>query len=187
MSAHATNDLPLTCHKSQPTDTITHLTASAERDAEGWLRFRYVIHGAIDRIALPVRAAPQQTDDLWHHTCFEAFIAAEDHPAYLECNFSPSTAWATYSFSRFRTGMTTIVPLEPPHITLKAEHDRLVLEARVHLGDFTARSLRIGLTTVIEDKAGKLSYWALRHPLAKPEFHHRGGFILRLAAPSVRI
>lgn len=166
---------------------IERFTAGVERDMQGGLRFRYVVEGPIDRIALPVRVASRQTDDLWHHTCFEAFMTAEDHPAYLECNFSPSTAWATYSFSRFRTGMTTIVPLAPPHITLKVEHDRLVLEARVHLGDFTARSLRIGLTTVIEDKAGKLSYWALRHPLAKPEFHHRGGFILRLAAPSVRI
>jgi len=32
-----------------------------------------------------------------------------------------------------------------------------------------------------EDKAGDLSDRALRHPRAKPDFHHRGGFILRLA------
>jgi hypothetical protein len=24
-----------------------------------------------------------------------------------------------------------------------------------------------------------LSYWALRHPASRPDFHHRGGFTLR--------
>ena len=43
--------------------------------------------------------------------------------------------------------------------------------------------MRIGLSAVIEDTAGSLSYWALHHPRSKPDFHHRGGFILRLTAP----
>jgi hypothetical protein len=185
------NDLPLTCHHSTTTDTITRFTASVERDADGWLCFRYIVHGAVDRIALPARGAPQHadahTDNLWRHTCFEAFIAAEDDPAYVECNFAPSSAWATYRFARYRTRMTALVPAEPPRITLHTEHDRLVLEARLHLGEFADRPLRIGLTAVIEDKTRSLSYWALRHPRSKPDFHHRGGFILRLAAPQVLI
>ena len=184
---HAMNDLPLTCHHSQATDTIKRFTASAERGADGWLHFRYVIRGAVERIALPARVAPHHMDELWHHTCFEAFIAAEDHPAYVECNFAPSTAWATYRFARYRTGMTTLAPIKPPRITLQTQPDGLVLEAQIHLGEFADCPLRIGLTAVIEDKAGSLSYWALRHPRAKPDFHHRGGFILRLAAPPVHI
>ena len=184
------NDLPLICHQSQPTDTIARFTASAERGADGWLRFRYVIHGAVDRIALPARIAPRHTDDLWRHTCFEAFITAEDDPAYVECNFAPSSAWATYRFARYRSRMTALVSVAPPRITLQMEHDRFVLEARLQLGEFAnhpLRPLRIGLTAVIEDKAGDLTYWALRHPRAKPDFHHRGGFILRLAAPPVHV
>ena len=186
MSEHTLRDLSLTCHHSTTTDTITGFTASAERGAEGWLRFRYVVHGAVDRIALPARSAARHTDNLWRHTCFEAFITAEDHPAYVECNFSPSTAWAAYRFARYRTLMAVLVPVEPPRITLQTQPDGLVLEAQLQLGEFADRPLRIGLTAVIEDKAGSLSYWALRHPRAKPDFHHRGGFILRLAAPSAR-
>ena len=181
------NDLPLTCHHSQATDIIERFTASAERGADGWLRFRYVIRGAVERIALPAHAAARQRDELWRHTCFEAFITTEHRPAYVECNFAPSTAWATYRFARYRTGMTALVPVAPPCITLQSQPDGLVLEAQLHLGEFAGRALRIGLTAVIEDKAGGLSYWALRHPRAgthtRPDFHHRGGFILRLAAP----
>ncbi len=175
------HELPLTCHPGTPTDAITRFTVSAERDAEGWLRFRYVVQGDVGRIALPARATPQHTDNLWRHTCFETFITAEDHPAYVECNFAPSSAWATYRFARYRIGMAAIVPTETPRITLKVERKSLVLETRIQLREFAGQPLRIGLTAVIEDKAGSLSYWALRHPRSKPDFHHRSGFILRLA------
>ena len=181
------HDLPLTCHHSTPMDTIERFIASAERGADGWLRFHYVVQGDIGRIAMPAcarrgaKAKAQHTDELWRHTCFEAFISAEDDPAYVECNFASSSAWARYRFARYRSGMTAIVPAEPPRITLHKEHDSLVLEAQLRLGEFANQPLRIGLTAVIEDKAGGLSYWALRHPRGKPDFHHRGGFILRLA------
>ncbi|CAG4882493.1 conserved protein of unknown function [Georgfuchsia toluolica] len=184
---HTMNDLPLTCHHSQATDTIERFTASAKRGADGWFRLRYVIRGAVERIALPAHIAVRHRDELWRHTCFEAFITTEDRPAYVECNFAPSRAWATYRFARYRTGMAALVPVAPPCITLQTQPDGLVLEAQLHLGEFAGRALRIGLTAVVEDKAGGLSYWALRHPRSKPDFHHRGGFILRLAAPSVHI
>ena len=190
MSEHALHNLPLTCHHNTATDAIERFTASAERGADGWLRFRYVVHGAVDRIALPARSAPRHTDELWRHTCFEAFITAEDDPAYVECNFAPSTAWAMYRFARYRSRMTALVPVEPPRITLQTQSDGIVLEAQLQLGEFAnhpLRPLRIGLTAIIEDKAGSLSYWALRHPRSKPDFHHRGGFILRLPVPQVRI
>lgn len=181
MSKPTLHDPPLTCHHSTATNAIARFTASAELNADGWFRFRYVVHGAVDHIALPAHVAPRHTDELWRHTCFEAFITAEGHPAYVECNFSPSSAWATYHFDRYRTRMTTLASIEPPRIGLHTDRDNLVLEAQLQLGEFTDRPLRIGLTAVIENKAGGLSYWALRHPRAKPDFHHRGGFILRLA------
>ena len=183
MSEHTLNDSLLICHPSATTDTIERFTASTELSADGWLRFRYEVQGNIGRIALPVKTTPRHTDNLWRHTCFEAFISAEDDPAYVECNFAPSAAWAAYQFARYRKGMSAIVPVEPPRITLKKERDSLVLEAQLKLGEFADSHLRIGLTAVIEDTAGGISYWALRHPKAKPDFHHRGGFILRLAAP----
>ena len=179
--------LPLTCHPSTLTDAITSFIASAARYADGWLHFRYVVQSDIGRIVLPAPATPRHTDELWRNTCFEAFIATEDNSAYVECNFAPSGAWATYRFARYRNRMTAIVPIEPPRITLHKERDSLVLEAVLKLDEFASHPLRIGLTAVIEDKAGKLSCWALRHPRAKPDFHHRGGFILRLATHQAHI
>ncbi|MCK9283935.1 MAG: DOMON-like domain-containing protein [Rhodocyclaceae bacterium] len=178
---HADNDFPLMCHRRMPTHAIERLTARAERGADGWLRFRYTVCGAVDRIALPASAATRQTDELWRHTCFEAFITAQDGPAYVECNFSPSGAWATYRFARYRTRMTPLVPSEPPRITLQTHAAGLILEAELQLSDFSAGPIRIGLTAVIEDKAGDPSYWALHHPCTQPDFHHRSGFTLRLA------
>jgi len=179
--------LPLTCHRTTPTAPVRRLTASVERAADGWLRFRYAVEGAVDRIALPEPIAPRHTDGLWRHTCFEAFITAEDSQTYVECNFAPSGAWATYRFARYRTGMAAVLPVESPRLALQRAPDSLVLDAQLQLGDFTDRPWRIGLTAVIEDTAGGLSYWALRHPRAKPDFHHRGGFRLHLAAPATLI
>jgi hypothetical protein len=34
---------------------------------------------------------------------------------------------------------------------------------------------------VIEEGDGVLSYWALRHPAARPDFHHPEGFALEIA------
>jgi hypothetical protein len=43
--------------------------------------------------------------------------------------------------------------------------------------------LSVALSAVIEDNRGMLSYWALKHPPGKPDFHHRDGFALEIEAP----
>jgi hypothetical protein len=35
---------------------------------------------------------------------------------------------------------------------------------------------------VIESADGSISYWALRHPAGRPDFHHLDGFALLLDA-----
>ena len=44
-----------------------------------------------------------------------------------------------------------------------------------------ARHLRVAMAAVIEDDTGGLSYWGLRHPPGKPDFHHPNGFALEVA------
>jgi hypothetical protein len=41
----------------------------------------------------------------------------------------------------------------------------------------------LGLSAVIEEANGRLSYWALAHPPGKPDFHHSDCFALELPAP----
>jgi hypothetical protein len=39
---------------------------------------------------------------------------------------------------------------------------------------------RLGLSAIIEDVAGNISYWAARHAAGKPDFHHPDSFVLDL-------
>ena len=122
------------------------------------------------------------------HTCCECFIAVEGDPGYYEFNFSPSRQWAVYVFSNYREGAPLTDETLDPRIAVRRFGDRLELDASIALDRLSARyvngTLKIGLSAVIEDTEGGLSYWALAHPTGKPDFHHRDAFALRLPAPS---
>lgn len=147
---------------------------------------RYAIEGDIDAIAIPARQAPGVADDLWRHTCCEAFVAGNDAPGYVEFNFSPSGKWAVYRFTRQRerASPATAADAFDPHITVCRGETKLELDAVIRLDRLWPRragvTLRMGLSAVIEDRHGTLSYWALKHPLDKPDFHHPDSFALEL-------
>ena len=71
-----------------------------------------------------------------------------------------------------------------PGIVVRRIGDRLELDAKIS-PDFLppGRSLRLGLSAVLEDADGVLSYWALRHPPGKPDFHHTDAFATQLVLP----
>lgn len=105
---------------------------------------------------------------------------AEEGPAYREFNLSPSGAWAVHAFRRYRDGGELEVELNPA-IVVRRSGGRLELDARIG-PEFLppGRGLRLGLSAVLEGVDGVLSYWALRHPPGKPDFHHIDAFALRL-------
>jgi hypothetical protein len=43
--------------------------------------------------------------------------------------------------------------------------------------------LQLALSAVVEDEQGLLSYWALKHPPGRPDFHHPDAFALELERP----
>jgi hypothetical protein len=57
--------------------------------------------------------------------------------------------------------------------------DRLELTALVPTHQ--EGTLQIGLAAVVEAQDGTLSYWALKHPGGKPDFHHPDAFALKLS------
>lgn len=137
------------------------------------LGLHYVAFGDIARIVVPPVAAPAPTNSLWKHTCFEVFARAPTGEGYGEFNFSPSTQWAAYAFSGHRSGMKKLdVPV--PRIRTREAADQFELEVSFDLA--LAPGWRLGLSAVIEDAGGLLSYWALRHPVGKPDFHHADSF-----------
>ena len=119
------------------------------------------------------------TDELWRTTCFELFLA-QPGDAYAELNLSPSGAFAAYHFDHYRTGMRPI-DLPAPDIALDIGSERLTITVRMCEDclpwDGTGR---IGISAVMEDTQGCVSYWALAHPPGRPDFHHHDCFALTL-------
>jgi len=132
------------------------------------------------RIPVPVQS--QRADRLWERTCFEVFVQPEGEERYWEFNFSPSGEWSAYAFERYRHGMRSLSLASPPRIAAVKQALDLRVTARVDLGMLADAPWpwRVGLTAVVEDAVGGLSYWALRHPGPKPDFHDAAGFLVRM-------
>ena len=111
-------------------------------------------------------AAPERANDLWKHSCFELFVKPADGAGYFEFNFAPSTQWAAYSLDGYRTGMTDL-PLAAPAIERLEDGVRV----KVDLSGLPAGDWHVGLSAVIEEADGTISYWALAHPEGKADFH----------------
>ena len=175
----------LACYPTTLTDAVRGINVCLERDSSDHLTFRYVLRADMLQVRVPPARLPARTDDLWKHTCFEAFIAsAAADGGYYELNFSPSTEWAIYSFEGYRKGMSPAEVTAPPGLAVRRFDDRLELDATLDLADLkavrAARTLKLAVTAVVEDDGGTLSYWALKHAPGKPDFHHPDGFVLEL-------
>jgi len=165
-------------------DAIRGVDVRVRKTHPGTLVFEYVLHAEIPRVRVPSFQTPGRADGLWKHTCFEAFIAVTGAPGYQELNFSPSRQWAAYRFNGYRDGMSPTNVTTPPALDIRRFDDRLELDAAIPLSDLIGkqggRTLKLSLTTVVEDGSGTLSYWALKHAPGKPDFHHPDGFVLEL-------
>lgn len=144
----------------------------------------YLVSGETDDIRLPARMTPARSDNLWKRTCFEAFVGVAGAGRYYEFNFSPSGAWAAYRFDAYRQGMAVAETIGDPGIEFTEGQSFLRLCATVRLAELSlpgdAAPLRIGLSAIIEEKAGAIAYWALAHLPGPPDFHHRDCFLLEL-------
>ena len=173
----------LTAHPSAPNDDVRSLAVQLRAEEPDILVFQYSLVADMSRVRVSPSGASGRADALWKHTCFEAFVAARDAPGYHEFNFSPSRDWAVYRFSAYREGMSLAEIGRAPEIFVRRRDDGLELESVVrigHLADLDVPHLRVALAAVIEDEHGRLSYWGLRHPPGKPDFHHPNGFALEL-------
>lgn len=166
-------------HPDTPCKAVQRIDVEVTRSSDRLL-LRYSLVGQLDTIVWPPRAALGRADELWKHTCFEAFIREQDHEAYCEINLSPSGQWAAYAFDSYRAGMRADPMCEPKAIAAKREASRATLEADIATRLEGRPPWRLGLCAVIEGTSGAKSYWALKHPPGKPDFHHADGFVLEL-------
>jgi hypothetical protein len=171
----------LTCHLCAKSIPVQTLQVKVESQPQGDLHLRYELTGDLAQIRIPARQPPVAVDGLWEHTCFEMFVAVAGEASYHEFNFSPSGQWAAYAFSDYRVRSEWTISQTPASRCAQG-NGHLLLEAVVAAADLprniAGKPFQLGLTAVIEANDGSRSYWALHHPLARPDFHHRAGFIL---------
>ena len=159
------------------------LSVDIDWQADGALCLSYRLEAPLDQLRLPQRVASGPADDLWRHTCCEAFIAAVDGPAYREFNFSPSGQWAAYAFSTYRQRNADWKAPAAPTSRLDLQDSTMILKATLPTTLLPAGRLQLALSAVLEQQDGSISYWALQHAAAQPDFHHRDSFVLPLNRP----
>lgn len=167
-------------HPATPPDNVRAVTVKIGGGADDLL-LTFIVDVPSD-LRLPAWSASERSDGLWHTTCFELFLQRTASDAYWEFNFSPSTRWAAYEFTRYRQDMRNFPLAVDPQIDRGTKQSGYVIEVDVDLSDIPNTALRMGLSAVIEEKNGRKSYWALAHPGAKPDFHHPDSFTLELPA-----
>ncbi|MDA8163966.1 MAG: DOMON-like domain-containing protein [Desulfobacteraceae bacterium] len=143
----------------------------------------YLVRGALDRVALPERAErPERRDGLWRQTCFELFFGPMGGKGYHEVNLSPAGHWNLYTFDDYRAGMRPEATVGSLAFTVARDTESLAVVLELALASLypPGTALRAGLATVIADRAGHPSYWALAHAGDRPDFHHRGNFLVTI-------
>lgn len=184
----AVHTATLTAHPATPCDAIRAFEVRVEVRETDWLVLDYTVQGDLSRLRIPPPRPPLRADELWRHTCFEAFLVTDDSPGYYELNFSPSGEWAAYRFSAYRTGMTPADGVGAPTTRVVSRASSLQVEAAIAVSAIqevllpqSPVPLRIALAAVMEDSAGRVSYWAQRHTHGKADFHHPDGFALEIS------
>ena len=171
----------LLCHPATPCAALDTFEVTVEPTAAGGLTLRYRVRGRPGALHLPQAMPAGPADNLWQHTCCEAFISALDDNQYREFNFSPSGQWVAYGFKDYRERDTGFTSPDAPKITMQALADGFQLEAELSPALLPeGKVLRLGLSAVIEAADGSKSYWALAHCAAQPDFHLRQSFALTL-------
>jgi hypothetical protein len=178
--------LALVPHPASPRSPLAACGVSLARAADGRLQAGFRLTGRLAELSIPALQPPVRADRLWQHTCCEVFVGVEGSPAYREFNVAPSGAWAAYGFTGYRAGMAPLAATVAPALARTDGDDALVLELTLPtdlLPPPEAR-WRLGLAAVVEDRLGRLSYWALRHTDVKPDFHAPAGWLDAQALPA---
>jgi hypothetical protein len=174
-------------HPESAAGPVRQFEATAEYAPDGALKLAWRLAADLSHLRVPQAVAPATADGLWHHTCFEAFVADPHSQGYLELNFSPSGEWAAYGFRSYRTGGSPLPLKKPPTANWRRTADELTLTVDFRMDDLPGPpgprppvTVRVSLAAVVEDDQGALTYWALRHPAGKPDFHHAEAFALQV-------
>lgn len=143
------------------------------------LSIEYHLHGDLDTLIIPSQVPnPTRKSLLWEHTCFEFFLGVSGIPEYWEFNLSPAGDWNIYHLDNYRQGLREELAFISLPFEITLQPNSLVLKLEVDLGHIipSDRNLEVSVTSVIEPRAGEISYWAVTHTGKTADFHMRDSF-----------
>lgn len=171
---------PHSCLKILPRD-LRIQAAITQQQKQVTLDFHLL--GDLDEVKFPDMKAPtERMNNLWEHTCLEAFFAWDRHPYYWELNLSPSGDWNLYSFRKYRIGQKLERKVDSIVYQVSKWDSRqyraaVTLDLEKILPSHPVQ-LEFSLTSVIETQVGSKSYWAFSHCGSQPDFHLRDSFVI---------
>jgi len=170
-------------HPGQPGPAGFSVRAAAAWTGPGRLQLRYDVRGPAGALLWPPAAVvPARRDGLWQHTCCEVFIQTGGS-SYIEVNLAPAGHWAAYAFSGYRMRAVQEPAWRAPQVDAAGTAGEggdwhWLLQATLELPVVIAPQAPMGLCAVLESaRDGTLSYWALAHPRAQPDFHDAAGHL----------
>ena len=130
------------------------------------LRLRYRVDGH-DELVIPPFAGRGRADELWRTTCFELYIQP-----------GGGTGSIAFNFEDYRAGMRER-PLSAEPVGEAATGERLfVQDVLLDTAVLPPKPWRLGLSAILEEEDGTISYWALAHGAGRPDFHPPDGWML---------
>ncbi len=187
---------PFPKKESAPKDVSSLSITGAIARRAATLTLHYELCGAIATLKIPPPATqPSRQNGLWQTTCFECFLAVKGTTQYWEINLSPAGHWNVYRFSAYRQGMQpelawSSLPVcvqrnvqsAAPKPDRQPETETLQLDLELNLTAIVSpeQSLEIGISAVVQQQDGTITYWALNHPGPEADFHQRDSFTLDL-------
>jgi hypothetical protein len=171
-------------HAPGPGAAATDITVALRDTTGDALQLHFRMRGARAVESLKPAMTGGRRDGIWRHTCCELFVLPAGGTGYREFNFSPHGAWAAYDFSAYRAGMQAAALQRDPVLQLTVGDGEWTLAVSLVRKDLCLNTcpprarLQLGLCAVIEPPGGALAYWALRHPAAAPDFHHRDAMVV---------
>lgn len=172
----------LTAHPTSPPARVSAVEARVIGRDHDWLRVRWRVEGA-QALVVPAFAGRGRADELWRRTCFELFLRPHGCEAYCEFNLSPSERWAAYDFAAYREGMAERPALREPDSAIRIGSSFAIFDAAIPAHLIPQVASAANFAAVIEEEGGVLSYWAIAHPAAKPDFHDPACFVAELGPP----
>jgi hypothetical protein len=142
----------LKVHPDSLCSAVTHIEVEIMCPCAGSLVLSYLVTGRIGDLRFPAAVAAARTDELWRHTCFEAFVRTSPGPDYYEFNFAPSTQWAAYRFDSYRSGIRVATEISAPRIEVRSSRTCYRLQASLEMDQMSSLRIdgawRIGLAAV---------------------------------------